>query len=68
MKVIVLTTSYNCEDYIERSLATIMTQTYKNFKCYITKRIKDKDYYSKLDYTLKGWHFGKSNRRKTFNL
>jgi glycosyltransferase involved in cell wall biosynthesis len=36
MKIIVLTTTYNCENYVERSLSTIMTQTYKNFKCYIT--------------------------------
>ena len=36
MKIIVLTTTYNCENYIERCLSTIMTQTFKNFKCYIT--------------------------------
>lgn len=36
MGIIVLTTSYNCEKYIERSLSTIMTQTYKDFRCFIT--------------------------------
>ena len=36
MKLIVLTTSYNCENYIERSLSTIMSQSYKDFRCFIT--------------------------------
>ena len=36
MGVIVLTTSYNCENYIERSLSTIMSQSYKDFRCFIT--------------------------------
>ena len=36
MKLVILTTTYNCEEYVEKCLATIMTQTYKNFKCYIT--------------------------------
>ena len=34
--MIILTTVYNCENYIERCLSTIMSQTFKNFKCYIT--------------------------------
>lgn len=34
--MIILTTSYNCENYIEKSLLSIMTQRFKNFKCYIT--------------------------------
>jgi glycosyltransferase involved in cell wall biosynthesis len=36
MGVIVLTTSYNCENFIERSLSTIMSQSYKDFRCFIT--------------------------------
>jgi len=36
MKVIVGVTLYNSADIIERTLATIMSQTYKNFVCYIT--------------------------------
>jgi len=27
---------YNAENYIERSIRSIMGKTYKNFKCYIT--------------------------------
>ena len=34
--MIILTTVYNCQDYIERCLSSIMSQKFKNFKCYIT--------------------------------
>jgi glycosyltransferase involved in cell wall biosynthesis len=31
----ILTTAYNCEAYIEKSLYSIMSQQFKNFTCYI---------------------------------
>jgi glycosyltransferase involved in cell wall biosynthesis len=34
--MIIVTTLYNCENYIEQCLGSIMGQTFKNFKCYIT--------------------------------
>jgi glycosyltransferase involved in cell wall biosynthesis len=34
--IIVVTTLYNAEDYVERCIGSIMGQNYKNFKCYIT--------------------------------
>ena len=34
--MIILTTTYNCENFVEKSLLTIMTQRFKDFKCYIT--------------------------------
>ena len=34
--MIILTTTYNCENYIERSLLSIMSQRHKDFTCYIT--------------------------------
>jgi glycosyltransferase involved in cell wall biosynthesis len=34
--MIILTTTYNCENFVERSLLSIMSQTFKNFTCYIT--------------------------------
>lgn len=34
--MVILTTTYNCESYVERSLITIMSQRYEDFKCYIT--------------------------------
>ncbi|MAP55892.1 MAG: hypothetical protein CL605_13415 [Altibacter sp.] len=35
-KVIVLTTAFNCEEYLERCLTSIQLQSYKDFVCYIT--------------------------------
>ena len=32
----ILTTTYNCENYVERSLLSIMSQNFKDFTCYIT--------------------------------
>lgn len=32
----ILTTTYNCEKFIERSLLSIMSQRFKDFKCFIT--------------------------------
>jgi glycosyltransferase involved in cell wall biosynthesis len=34
--MIILTTTFNCQEYVERSLASIMSQTFKDFTCYIT--------------------------------
>lgn len=34
--MVILTTLYNSENYIERCLYSIMSQTFKDFKCYIT--------------------------------
>lgn len=34
--MVILTTTYNCENFVERSLLSIMSQTFKNFTCYIT--------------------------------
>ena len=34
--MIILTTAYNCEKFVERSLLSIMSQRFKDFKCYIT--------------------------------
>jgi len=34
-KLVIVTTAYNCEDYIQRCLWSIQNQSYKNFECYI---------------------------------
>lgn len=34
--MIILTTTYNCEKFVEKSLASIMTQKFKDFTCYVT--------------------------------
>jgi glycosyltransferase involved in cell wall biosynthesis len=37
--MIIVTTLYNAEDYIERCIGSLMGQNYKDFKCYITDDI-----------------------------
>ena len=34
--MVIVTTSYNCAEYIEQCIGSIMGQTFKDFKCYIT--------------------------------
>ena len=34
--MVIITTLYNCQDYIEKCLGSIIGQTFKDFKCYIT--------------------------------
>ena len=34
--MIILTTTYNCEKFVEKSILTILSQRFKDFKCYIT--------------------------------
>jgi glycosyltransferase involved in cell wall biosynthesis len=34
--MVILTTTYNCEEYVEKSLFSIMSQKFNDFKCYIT--------------------------------
>jgi len=34
--MIILTTTYNCEKFVEKSILSIMSQRFKDFKCYIT--------------------------------
>lgn len=45
----ILTTTYNCENFIERCLYSIMTQSFSNFKCYITDDISDDNTISKIE-------------------
>lgn len=34
--MIILTTAFNCENFIEKSLSSILNQSYKDFRCFIT--------------------------------
>ena len=34
--MIIVTTAYNCENYIEKCIGSLMGQDYEDFKCYIT--------------------------------
>ena len=34
--MVILTTTYNCEKFVQQSLLSIMSQNHKDFTCYIT--------------------------------
>ena len=49
----ILTTLYNCEDYIEKCLGSIMGQKYRNFKCYITDDLSTDNSIEKVENMIK---------------
>jgi glycosyltransferase involved in cell wall biosynthesis len=52
--MIILTTTYNCENYVEKSLLSIMGQRFKDFKCYITDDISTDKTVEIIKKTIKG--------------
>jgi glycosyltransferase involved in cell wall biosynthesis len=52
--MIILTTTYNCENFVERSLLTIMTQRFKDFKCYITDDMSTDNTVDVIKKTISG--------------
>ena len=52
--MIILTTSYNCEKFIEKSLLSIMGQRFKNFKCYITDDLSTDNTVDIIKKTIQG--------------
>lgn len=48
----ILTTTFNCEKFIERSLFSIMSQTHKDFKCYITDDLSSDNTISLIEKTI----------------
>ena len=52
--MIILTTSYNCENFIEKSLMTIMTQRFKDFTCYITDDLSTDNTVEIIKKTIQG--------------
>lgn len=50
----VVTTLYNCEDYIEKCIGSLMGQKYKNFKCYITDDLSTDNSVKKAENMIKG--------------
>ena len=50
----ILTTAYNCEEYIEKCLYSIMSQHYKDFTCYIFDDLSTDKTQKKIDKTIKG--------------
>ena len=52
--MIILTTSYNCENFIEKSLMTIMTKRFKDFTCYITDDLSTDNTVEIIKKTIQG--------------
>ena len=52
--MIILTTTYNCENFVERSLLTIMSQRFKDFKCYITDDMSTDNTVDVIKKTISG--------------
>lgn len=52
--MIILTTTYNCERYVEKSLFSIMSQNYKHFKCYITDDMSTDNTIDVIKKTING--------------
>ena len=52
--MIILTTTYNCESYVEKSLLSIMTQRFGDFKCYITDDLSTDNTVEIIKKTIKG--------------
>jgi len=51
--MIILTTTYNCEKYIERCLLSIMSQRFPDFKCYITDDMSTDSTIKKIESVIK---------------
>ena len=78
MKLIIGVTLYNSGDIVERTLASIMSQTYKNYVCYITddlstdnsadvveNLIKNDDRFHLIRNTKKRYHANRKNSPRT---
>ena len=52
--MIILTTTYNCENYVEKSLLSIMSQRFKDFKCYITDDMSTDNTVDVIKKTING--------------
>jgi len=52
--MVILTTTYNCENFVEKSLFSIMSQKYKDFTCYITDDMSTDKTVEIIEKTIKG--------------
>jgi len=51
--MVILTTTYNCENFVERSLSSIMSQRFMDFTCYITDDMSTDNTVSKIKNFIK---------------
>ena len=52
--MVILTTTYNCENYIEKCLYSIMSQSFKHFTCYITDDLSTDSTIRIIEGVIKG--------------
>ena len=52
--MIILTTTYNCSSYVEKSLLSIMSQRFKDFTCYITDDLSTDNTREVIKKTIEG--------------
>ena len=52
--MIILTTTYNCAQYVERSLLSIMSQRFKDFTCYVTDDLSTDNTREVIKKTIEG--------------
>ena len=52
--MIVLTTTYNCSSYVERSLLSIMSQRFKDFTCYVLDDVSTDNTKDVVKKTIEG--------------
>ena len=52
--MIILTTSFNCENFIEKSLSSISQQTFQDFTCYITDDLSTDNTIDKIKKIIDG--------------
>lgn len=52
--MVILTTTYNCENFVEKSLVSIMTQRFGDFKCYITDDLSTDNTVEVIKKTISG--------------
>jgi len=50
----ILTTTYNCENYIEKCLYSLMSQSFKEFKCFITDDLSTDNTVKKIKSIIEG--------------
>jgi glycosyltransferase involved in cell wall biosynthesis len=51
--MIILTTTFNCQDYIEKCLFSLMIQTHSNFRCFITDDLSTDNTVNKIKNFIK---------------
>ena len=52
--MIIVTTAYNCQDYIEKCIGSLMGQNFTNFKCYITDDLSTDNTVNVVKNMIKG--------------